>query len=630
MKFNWFVPSILIPVMLVAVGCDRSSDRVHSTPPAESESPSIKTVAEPASDVGIDDFDETEPSALEADMASTGVAGMQLEADVGELVKAEEGNDEGASGGLALSFGEFVEQTGIYPSIHFDSSEDFVDPELSIPAILGVLAGEGEMLIRTGQFDSLKACVDQMLGLLAILTKAPGFPDRLAEAADELKNMPTEPSAELWVRRVSSRKETPENEVPSIVNSLGSEELAARFQWGLVVGKFRFSDWIQTKGEAGVPAEIIDSLGWWLDGGEEMKNYLVEIRSKAGMRDSPTKSFFEAGIEVVAGGSAAKGLGYELADSEIRRFVAAAIRGDEAGPDENAGSPDEGPPARHDDTEALLATTASEEKILAASSEIAGKLGDGGGYRVFPDPIDKIMQFSGVLPDGVTAKAYWVGHFNRCAVDIKPEAYSDTEVLMPILFGIRMVDGFFAVQCEDANALRKVADDLRVMGRKLGGSEEDLQRAETIPRLAESGQWVKVVTELSFLREDVLRILKSDRYTTKRDLVLLGGWSQTARYVCPAVVEVVKREPQRYGRFSSILREPLVVAETIAGLRKLNVQGEQRGYLMKGLEFLNFAFGVVDIPPREPVKSLDDLDKLADMSSAFVNFCVNSPQTKTK
>ena len=74
-----------------------------------------------------------------------------------------------------------------------------------------------------------------------------------------------------------------------------------------------------------------------------------------------------------------------------------------------------------------------------------------------PTPLDKIIALTLLVK---TRKIDWNGVFNAVAVDINPDSFTDKEILIPQVLGIRIADGIMAVQAKDAELLGKAASDI--------------------------------------------------------------------------------------------------------------------------------------------------------------------------
>ncbi len=167
-----------------------------------------------------------------------------------------------------------------------------------------------------------------------------------------------------------------------------------------------------------------------------------------------------------------------------------------------------------------------------------------------PTPLDKFIALTLLVK---TQNIDWNGVFNAVAVDINPDDYTDTDVLIPQVLGLRIADGIMAVQAKDAEFLGKAASDIEKLANKLDVSENDLARARRVRSLANEGKWLDVYRELGFLQQDIMQKLEQNPKDQRSALLMISGWIQGSRYSSKLIVA-------HYSDASSnILREPLLV-----------------------------------------------------------------------
>jgi hypothetical protein len=184
-----------------------------------------------------------------------------------------------------------------------------------------------------------------------------------------------------------------------------------------------------------------------------------------------------------------------------------------------------------------------------------------------PTPLDKFLALTLLVK---TQKIDWEGVFSSVAVSIDPDKFTDTEVLIPQVLGIRIADGIMAVQAKDAELLGKAAADIEKLAVKLKVGDADLARARKVKTLANDGKWLQVYTELGFLQQDIMQKLEENPNDQRSSLLMISGWIQGSRYTSRLILA-------HYSNASSnILREPLLVKALIkkndslpAGVKKL-------------------------------------------------------------
>ena len=184
-----------------------------------------------------------------------------------------------------------------------------------------------------------------------------------------------------------------------------------------------------------------------------------------------------------------------------------------------------------------------------------------------PTPLDKFLALTLLVK---TQKIDWEGVFSAVAVSIDPDKFTDTEVLIPQVLGVRIADGIMAVQAKDAELLGKAAADIEKLAVKLKVADGDLTRARKVKTLANDGKWLQVYTELGFLQQDIMQKLEENPNDQRSSLLMISGWIQGSRYTSRLILA-------HYSNASSnILREPLLVKALIkkndslpAGVKKL-------------------------------------------------------------
>lgn len=220
-----------------------------------------------------------------------------------------------------------------------------------------------------------------------------------------------------------------------------------------------------------------------------------------------------------------------------------------------------------------------------------------------PTPLDKFIALTLLVK---AKKIEWNGVFNAVAVDINPDNYTDTEILIPQVLGLRIADGIMAVQAKDAELLGKAASDIEKLAMKLKVSDDDLSRARRVRTLANEGKWLDVYRELGFLQQDIMQKLEENPKDPRSALLMISGWIQGSRYSSRLILA-------HYSDASSnILREPLLVKALIAKSEALPEKTQQApsvAIISKTLPALHKIVNVgLDAPiPKADVESLDKL-----------------------
>lgn len=220
-----------------------------------------------------------------------------------------------------------------------------------------------------------------------------------------------------------------------------------------------------------------------------------------------------------------------------------------------------------------------------------------------PTPLDKFIALTLLVK---TKKIDWNGVFNAVAVDINPDNYTDTEILIPQVLGLRIADGIMAVQAKDAELLGKAASDIEKLALKLKVNDNDLSRARRVRSLANEGKWLDVYRELGFLQQDIMQKLEENPNDQRSSLLMISGWIQGSRYSSRLILAHYSDES------SNILREPLLVKALIDksnGLPAKTKEAPSVAIISKTLPSLHKIVNVsIDAPiPKAQVESLDQL-----------------------
>ena len=179
-----------------------------------------------------------------------------------------------------------------------------------------------------------------------------------------------------------------------------------------------------------------------------------------------------------------------------------------------------------------------------------------------PTPYGKFLALDQALTN---SKVNWGQVFRKVAVDIDPDAFTDKEVVIPMVLGIRIADGVMAIKALDAEMLNKCAADIEKLAKKLNVADSELGRARAVRAAANKGEWLKVFMELGFFQQDIMKKIEHKEHTNRGTLLIVCGWMQGARYTTTVIGE--NYSPA----VSNILREPLlaralkVKVENLAG-----------------------------------------------------------------
>jgi hypothetical protein len=220
-----------------------------------------------------------------------------------------------------------------------------------------------------------------------------------------------------------------------------------------------------------------------------------------------------------------------------------------------------------------------------------------------PTPLDKFIALTLLVK---TKKIDWNGVFGAVAVDINADNYTDTEILIPQILGIRIADGIMAVQAKDAELLGKAASDIEKLALKLKVTDGELARARRVRGLANEGKWLDVYRELGFLQQDIMQKLEENPKDQRSALLMISGWIQGSRYSSRLILA-------HYSDASSnILREPLLVNALIKKNNSLPAKTKEAPSVAIITKTLPALQKIVDVGldeaiPKAKIQSLDQL-----------------------
>jgi hypothetical protein len=221
-----------------------------------------------------------------------------------------------------------------------------------------------------------------------------------------------------------------------------------------------------------------------------------------------------------------------------------------------------------------------------------------------PTPYDKFIALDQVL---TKTKVNWGQTFHKVAVDIDPDAFTDKDVAVPMILGVRIADGVMAIKAKDAELLNKCATDIEKLAKKLGVSDADLGRARAVRAAANKGEWLKVFMELGFFQQDIMKKIDEPEHATHGTLLIVTGWMQGARYTTTVVDENYSPET------SNLLREPLLAKALKEKIESLPADLQSSSLVAKLRETLPKIETILTIPLDGSIskENVEELNKLA-------------------
>jgi hypothetical protein len=221
-----------------------------------------------------------------------------------------------------------------------------------------------------------------------------------------------------------------------------------------------------------------------------------------------------------------------------------------------------------------------------------------------PTPYDKFIALDQVL---TKTKVNWEQTFRKVAVDVDPDAFTDKEVVIPMVLGIRIADGVMAIKAHDAELLNKCAADIEKLAKKIGVADADLTRARAVRAAANKGEWLKVFMELGFFQQDIMKKIDQKENATHGTFLVVAGWMQGARYTTTVVGENYTAET------SNLLREPLLARALKEKVESVSDELKSAPLVSKLREVLPKIETILTIPLDGSIskENVTELNKLA-------------------
>lgn len=233
---------------------------------------------------------------------------------------------------------------------------------------------------------------------------------------------------------------------------------------------------------------------------------------------------------------------------------------------------------------------------------------------VTPTPIDKMMAINNVLGKG---KVNWKSVAKRYKNYMDVDSFSDKNVRIPILMGMRMSDGVLSIMARDVEVLNAAAGDIETMAAKLGVGKGQLQRANRVKSFANKNKWNRVFLELGFLQKDVMDTMAKEGNKDRRSLLIAAGWIQGAEMMSSVVMANYTADA------SALLREPLLVKQMIKEIEHLKADKRKDVSVVKMLSTLKELAILIDVPLNSPIPE-ENIKKINKISSQFTNFAIKS------
>ena len=214
---------------------------------------------------------------------------------------------------------------------------------------------------------------------------------------------------------------------------------------------------------------------------------------------------------------------------------------------------------------------------------------------------------------GKVSKAQW----QKVAAQIAKEdlqggtGKSASKAAKAISLGVRVADAFIAVQAEDEQLLRKLADVIEKLGADLNVSAPIQTRGKEARRLVEEKKWVQAGTMLANMRGEVINELQKGNDKDSVVLASLGGWLRGLDVVSATLAEQYDAEATK------VLRDPALIKYLKLQVEGLSAEAKAQPFVKGFLEKADEIQRLVNFPTDGTMKK-EDLVTLSQTSSQLV------------
>ncbi len=229
-----------------------------------------------------------------------------------------------------------------------------------------------------------------------------------------------------------------------------------------------------------------------------------------------------------------------------------------------------------------------------------------------PTPYDKFLAIDMALPKG---KVSWAKAYVAIAQDVDPDKFSDKQVGIPMALGVRIADGVMAVKAKDAEKVKKCADDIEKLAKKMGIGDGDLKRARDVRDASQRGEWLKVFMDLAFLQQDIMNLISKKKDASETVLLIVAGWMQGARYTGHVISENYNPE------LSNILREPKLAEALLEAVKKLPADVQSNPQVARVLDSLPKVITILNVGLNAPIAK-EKVAELENIATQIVNAAV--------
>ncbi len=201
--------------------------------------------------------------------------------------------------------------------------------------------------------------------------------------------------------------------------------------------------------------------------------------------------------------------------------------------------------------------------------------------------------------------------------------FNNQEAALPLLAGMRMVDGFVAVLAQSKEDVRKIATEVESLAIEIGLEKKDLAPGEAARKAALAGKWDTVIFELAFLQAEIMDHLNDGKSIVIRQpktiLVAWAGFLQACVYASDLVASnLPKPDLSNYLRVGRYLKHLVKKQEELGPILAADEKVKKCHEAITSIE------RILDIP-LEGTVSREKVEEMGSIASAALKAVITPP-----
>jgi hypothetical protein len=195
----------------------------------------------------------------------------------------------------------------------------------------------------------------------------------------------------------------------------------------------------------------------------------------------------------------------------------------------------------------------------------------------------------------------------------KPVPSSSTSrAQMAMMLGVRIADGFIAVQAEDGQQVKNIGKDIMVLAKALSVSAGVISRGQSISDFADRNEWNTLKEEIEATQNEVKLAMAERKDDDLVTLVTLGAWIRGSGVISSWIDSHYTPEAAK------LIRQPGIAAFLQTKLRALPDKYHNDDLVKEASKRLDEITKVVSFPPGE-VPPPEKITALKAITADLVN-----------